>query len=189
MEHVSTSMSVEEGRPAELSQDETYLATARDYGPALIRLARAYEANEELRRDLLQEVHLALWRSFAVFDGRCAVRTWVYRVYRVAHNVAASHVQRQRRVSAGLCGLEQIDDKPAPDDTERTHDEHDVLARLYALIHSLKPLDREVISLFLEDLDAKSIAEITGLSPGAVATKIHRIKTLLASRFAAQERT
>jgi RNA polymerase sigma-70 factor (ECF subfamily) len=186
MEDVSTSMSVEEGRPAEVSQDETYLATARDYGPALIRLARAYEANEELRRDLLQEVHLALWRSFAVFDGRCAVRTWVYRV---AHNVAASHVQRQRRFSVGLCGLEQIDDKPAPDDTERKHDEQDVLARLYALIHSLKPLDREVISLFLEDLDAKSIAEITGLSPGAVATKIHRIKTLLASRFAAQERT
>ena len=61
--------------------------------------------------------------------------------------------------------------------------------RLYALIHSLKPLDREVISLFLEDLDAKSIAEITGLSSGAIATKVHRIKTLLASRFAAQERT
>lgn len=171
---------------AERNQDESYLAAAREFGPALTRLAKAYEANEELRRDLLQEIHLALWRSLAVFDGRCALRTWVYRV---AHNVAASHVQRQRRWGTGLCGLDQIDEKPAPDDTERSHDERGTLERLYTLIHSLKPLDREVISLFLEDLDAKSIAEITGLSPGAVATKVHRIKTLLTSRFAAQERT
>ena len=186
MEEISVPMSAADTPAAERNQDESYLAAAREFGPALTRLAKAYEANEELRRDLLQEVHLALWRSLAVFDGRCALRTWVYRV---AHNVAASHVQRQRRWGTGLCGLDQIEEKPAPDDTERSHDERGTLEKLYALIHSLKPLDREVISLFLEDLDAKSIAEITGLSPGAVATKVHRIKTLLASRFAAQERT
>ena len=186
MEEVSIPIFDAGAQPAERGQDESYLATAREYGPALIRLAKAYEANEELRRDLLQEIHLALWRSFAVFDGRCALRTWVYRV---AHNVAASHVQRQRRWGQGLCGLDQIDDKPAPDDTERAHDERGTLARLYTLIHSLKALDREVISLFLEDLDAKSIAEITGLSAGAVATKIHRIKALLAARFATQDRS
>jgi RNA polymerase sigma-70 factor (ECF subfamily) len=43
--------------------------------------------NPEDRRDLLQEIHLALWRSFATFDDRCSLRTWVYRV---AHNVATS---------------------------------------------------------------------------------------------------
>jgi DNA-directed RNA polymerase specialized sigma24 family protein len=34
----------------------------------------------------LQEIRIALWRSFANFDGRCSLRTWVYRV---AHNTAA----------------------------------------------------------------------------------------------------
>jgi RNA polymerase sigma factor (sigma-70 family) len=173
-------------RPVERSQDDSYLAAINDFGPALQRLARAYEANAELQRDLLQEIHLAIWRSFAVFDGRCAVRTWVYRV---AHNVAASHVDRQRRFRKGLCGLDQIEDVPSADNTERAHDEHSALARLFALIHTLKPLDREVISLFLEDLDARSIADITGLSAGAVATKIHRIKTLLANRFTQREPT
>ena len=57
------------------------------HGPALGRLALAYEMNPEDRRDLLQEIHLALWRSFATFDDRCSLRTWVYRV---AHNVATS---------------------------------------------------------------------------------------------------
>ena len=37
--------------------------------------------------------------------------------------------------------------------------------------------------LYLDGLDAKETADITGLSPGAVATKIHRIKALLARRF------
>ena len=32
--------------------------------------------------------------------------------------------------------------------------------------------------LYLEDLDAGAIGEITGLSAGAVATRIHRIKVL-----------
>jgi RNA polymerase sigma-70 factor, ECF subfamily len=186
MDGISTSLIDSDVAPSERGKDELYLAATREYGSALVRLAKAYEANEELQRDLLQEIHLALWRSFAGFDGRCAVRTWVYRV---AHNVAASHVQRQRRWGKGLCGLDQINDRPAPDDTERAHDERGTLDRLFTLIHSLKPLDREVISLFLEDLDARSIAEITGLSAGAVATKIHRIKALLASRFAPRERT
>jgi RNA polymerase sigma-70 factor (ECF subfamily) len=67
-------------------QDERYSAAAMEHGAALQRLARATEANPERRRDLLQDMHVALWRSFAGFDGRCSVRTWVYRV---AHNVAA----------------------------------------------------------------------------------------------------
>ena len=37
--------------------------------------------------------------------------------------------------------------------------------------------------LYLEQLDAASIAEITGLSSANVATKMHRIKQLLIERF------
>jgi RNA polymerase sigma-70 factor (ECF subfamily) len=40
-----------------------------------------------------------------------------------------------------------------------------------------------VILLYLEGLDAASIGEITGISAGNVATKIHRIKNILVRRF------
>lgn len=70
---------------------------------ALDRLARAYELDAEVRQDLLQEIHLQLWRSFAQFDGRCSMRTWVYRV---AHNVATGHVIRQRRIRDRLVSIE-----------------------------------------------------------------------------------
>ncbi|MGZ7060254.1 MAG: RNA polymerase sigma factor, partial [Candidatus Angelobacter sp.] len=57
------------------------------------------------------------------------------------------------------------------------------LEKLLKLIQQLKPLDRQVILSYLEDLDAASIAEITGISAGNVATKIHRIKNILTRRF------
>jgi RNA polymerase sigma-70 factor (ECF subfamily) len=154
------------------------------HGPALDRLGRAYEADPEDRRDLLQEIHLALWRSFRVFDARCSLRTWVYRV---AHNAAASHVLRsRRRRSQTLVSLEEIEEQggiAAKEDTNQPLERAQVLEQLYSLIQRLDPLDRQVILLYLEGMDAASIGEITGISSGYAATKIHRIKAILADRF------
>ncbi|MDB5495528.1 MAG: polymerase, sigma-24 subunit, subfamily, partial [Phenylobacterium sp.] len=92
------------------SQDERYRMAAAAFGPALERLARAYEAEPDPRRDLVQDIHVALWRSFAGFDGRCSVRTWVYRV---AHNTAASHAMRgRRRRAGGFASLEALEQAP-----------------------------------------------------------------------------
>jgi len=161
------------------TRDQLYEDAAETYGPALERLARAYEADPDLRRDLLQEIHVALWRSFEGFDHRCSLRTWIYRV---AHNVGASHITRQRRLnSQTLVGLEELENLAG--DTSTDADRNHALGRLLEMIQRLKPLDRHVILSYLEGLDAVSIAEITGLSAGNVATKIHRIKTMLARQF------
>ena len=66
----------------------------------------------------------------------------------------------------------------------KTFGERRALDRLMALIQALGPPDRQVALLYLEDLDAAAIGEVTGLSPGAVAVRIHRLKALLARRFA-----
>jgi RNA polymerase sigma-70 factor (ECF subfamily) len=160
-------------------QDDRYREAAAAYGAALERLARAYEADADYRRDLLQEIHLALWRSFAGWDARCGLRTWVYRV---AHNAAISHVIRQRRTNShvlvSLEELEQVPDPSAPDTAKQ-----EALSRLLPLVRQLKPLDRQVILSYLEGMDAAAIGEITGLAPGNVATKIHRIKNILTHAF------
>jgi RNA polymerase sigma-70 factor (ECF subfamily) len=163
------------------TQDELYRETAESYAAALERLARAYEADAEICRDLLQEIHIALWRSFEGFDGRCSLRTWVYRV---AHNTAASHVISQRRKkSQTFIGLEELESVPDHREGEQAADRRHALERLWELVQNLEPLDRQVILSYLEGLDAASISEITGISPGNVATKIHRIKNILARRF------
>jgi RNA polymerase sigma-70 factor (ECF subfamily) len=52
-----------------------YSEASSQYGAALQRLAGGYEMDAERRRDLLQEIHVALWASLENFDGRCSLRT------------------------------------------------------------------------------------------------------------------
>lgn len=166
------------------TQDTLYQQAAVDYAGALERLARSYEADAEARRDLLQDIHVALWRSFLNFNGLCSMRTWVYRV---AHNTAVTHVLRERRRRGQvMVGLEEIEEIPAA--VNGTPDRQQRLDQLLAMVRTLKPIDRQVILAYLEDMDATEIGEITGLSPANVATKIHRIKNILSRRFQAGER-
>ena len=160
---------------------DRYAEVARTFGGALERLAAGYERDPEARRDLLQDIHVALWRSLARYDARCSLRTWVYRV---AHNTAISRLVRPRAARPTLVAMEEDLDSVA----EAVHREEDfdrqrALDRLYTLIHRLRPIDRQVMLLYLEDEDAASIAEITGLSAPNVATKVRRIKQILVRQF------
>ncbi len=160
-------------------RDSQYLLAAAEFADALVRVARVYEADPDLRRDLLQDIQLELWRSFAAFAGQCSLRTWVYRV---AHNVGISRRLRKRKPL--LVSLEEIAELPAAEHEDLAANDAGNVARLYALDRQLIPPDDQVMLLYLEDLDAAAIGEITGLSARAVATRIHRIKIILARRFA-----
>ena len=163
--------------------ERRYAEMAEEYGGALERLARAYERDSDKRRDLLQEIHVALWRSLARFDGRCSMRTWVYRV---AHNVATSHVIRPKTNALTLVASDDLESIAGTTDGEGLLDRRWTLDKLYELIRRLRPIDRQLMLLYLEEVDAATIAEITGLSPGNVATRIHRVKRVLARRFHAR---
>ena len=167
-----------------MSQDSLYREAAEIYGAALDRLARAYEADPETRRDLLQDIHMQLWRSFGYFDRRCSLRTWVYRV---AHNVATRHVVRQRRIRMTLTGIEEIETMPANHQDESLAGKNLAIERISMLIQKLKPLDRQIIVSYLEGMDAVSTAEIIGLSAANVAMKVHRIKNILRRWFSQGE--
>lgn len=169
-----------EGTSIPAEQDTLYQDAAQQFGPSLARIARAYEADPEKRRDLSQNIHFQLWLSFRRYEARCSLKTWVYRI---AHHVAASHVIRERRVFSTLVSLEQLEMLPDKAEGPEFANQRLNLDRLAALIQRLKPLDRQVIVCYLEDMDATAIGEITGLSPGNVAIRIHRIKKILASRF------
>lgn len=163
------------------SQVELYSQANEQYGAAIVRLARAYEDHGDSRRDLLQEIHLALWKSLATYNRRCSLRTWVYRV---AHNVATTHLLRSRRWrTRHHVSLEEIESVPDDCNCFRTLDEAQVLERLRLLIRSLSPAERQVIMLYLEGLSAAQIAEVVGISAENAATKVHRIKRILARRF------
>jgi len=160
-------------------QDARYLETIKLCAASLSRLVVGYERDASRRQDLMQDIHLALWKSFESFDGRCSLQTWAYRV---AHNVAIRHMMNNKRVR--LQELHTLEEMPEPaSDDEKTQAKEEYLQKLYGLIEQLKPVDRQVILLYLEQQDAQTIGEVAGLSPENVATKIHRIKKLLQAMF------
>src|SRR5262245_19573187 len=160
------------------TRDELYEQAVAVCRAALERLARAYEPDPDKRADLLQEIHVALWLSLEHYEGRCSLNTWVYRV---AHNTATSAMRRRARAPR-LVAIEEVESSwqvQSPDSI----DHQDDVRSLWELIYRLTPHDKQIILLYLEGLDAASIGEITGFSPGNVATKIHRVKNLLARHF------
>jgi RNA polymerase sigma-70 factor (ECF subfamily) len=163
------------------TRDALYQRVAGEHAPALARLAAAYEADPHRRQDLLQDIYFTVWTSLDKYAGECSLRTWVYRV---AHNTAVTYVVRERRHrSRTLYDLEEIERHPDVLDSERAADEAQVVARLEQLIRKLKPLDRQIIVLHLEGLKPAEIAIISGLSAGNIATKVHRLRKLLARHF------
>src|SRR5262249_755061 len=133
-------------------QDELYEQAAEVHKHALERLARAYEIKADKQSDLLQGIHFSLWQSFARFEGKVSVQTWVYRV---ADNPAASHVLREHRANAKQwLSLEDVESMPDANMPQESANRRLVLDWLLELIRRLKPVERQLMLLYLEDMDA-----------------------------------
>jgi RNA polymerase sigma-70 factor, ECF subfamily len=92
-------------------------------------------------------------------------------------------VAKSRRLSVRLVDLEALERGVSDVNTEAEVHRRLTSALLLDLVHRLEPPDRQVIFLHLEGEAAASIAEVTGLSAGNVATKVHRIKKLLKQKY------
>ena len=150
------------------------------YVAPLRRLAWSYVHDPAARDDLFQEMAMALWTALPRFRGDSSERTWVYRV---AHNTAISFTARRRRRD----GREQpvaLEREPAGDaPQEGDAIERQRRERLWAAVQELPVTERQVVVLHLEGLSAAEIEAITGISAGAVATRLTRIRQKLAARL------
>jgi len=155
----------------------------REHQRIVFKVVSVYARHPDDRNDLMQEICVQLWRSFASFDEeRAHFSTWMYRV---ALNVAISQVRRQSPRSA-IESLQQHhldtigDTQGAPDYDER-------IEALYGFIEQLDRLNRALILLYLEDRSYREIADILGISETNVATKISRIKQKLRNQMTGTE--
>ncbi len=160
-----SSLAVPDARP-ELDIDELYAAHAPFLARVLVRLV----GDGPHVDDLLQETFVVAWRKRAQFDGRAAVRTWLYAI-------AARLAMRHRRGAArwlralGVFGQqpERLAADPA-DELERAR----AAAAVRAVLDRLPFKQREVVVLYeLEGLDGPEIAELVGIPVNTVWTRLH----------------
>lgn len=143
------------------------------------RLCRAYARSPADLDDLRSEVWLQLWRALPSFDGRASEDTWLYRV---ALNTVMLHGRREGTRRRASEALEREPWRPAAlapsAGTERIERQRR-LERLQEALRRLDPAQRALVTLHLEELPYRQIAEVTGLSESNVGVRLHRIRTRL----------
>jgi RNA polymerase sigma-70 factor (ECF subfamily) len=155
--------------------EPTILALIQRHAGLIYKVASAYCRDPTQREDAIQEIAVQLWRSRERYDPRYRETTWVYRV---ALNVAISLDRRERR-HRGHVPIDEhmLTVEPAAPRAE--------IEPLLAALAELAPLDRALVLLALDGNEHAVIAEVLGISPSNVGTRLARLKARLAARVTA----
>lgn len=156
-------------------QDFTQLIEANKR--IIFKVCNSYCRNASDREDLAQEIIFQLWKSWSSFNHSVQLSTWMYRI---ALNVAISFYRRERKTTDTVLMGEHVIEM-ADENLDAGLETN--LGLLQQFINELKPLDKALLLLYLEEKQQKEIAEIMGISLSNVATKIGRIKELLRQKF------
>ncbi|TQM12988.1 RNA polymerase sigma-70 factor (ECF subfamily) [Pseudoxanthomonas sp. 3HH-4] len=138
------------------------------------KVAGTYAWHPDDRDDLMQDIATQLWRAWPGYDSARPFATWMYRI---ALNVAISHVRGRTRAPSPEAWHEDHHDLADPH--AHDHEAHEQVDLLYRFIQAQPPLDRALLLLYLEDRSHREMADVLGLSETNVATKISRLKQRL----------
>jgi RNA polymerase sigma factor (sigma-70 family) len=123
--------------------------------------------------DLVQGTFLEAARAAARYDGRAAVRTWLFGI---AINVARHHARgnaRRRRI-VGDFGDDRPSEIPGPDRPDENAERRELLARLARAVDALSPELREVfVACEIEDLPGADVARVLGIPEGTLWRRLH----------------
>ncbi len=148
----------------------------QDFGGIPVKVARSFAFQAEDQRDLRQQMCLQIWRSLENFSARAKASTWIYRV---CLNTAMTWQRSEKRRRLFFASVDPAE--VLPNDLAASADPR--LELLYAAIRELRPADRALILLYLEERSYAEIAEITGLTLSNTGVRLQRVKRELAQRL------
>jgi RNA polymerase sigma-70 factor, ECF subfamily len=128
--------------------------------------------------DLFQEIMSNVWHALPGFRGQAKASTWLYRI---AVNTALLYRKKWRRGESLPDVLPDVADPAAG--THQDLEDRERLDALHRAIAVLPCQERLVITLLLEGLSYREIAEVTGLTVNYVGVKLSRIKLAIEQRM------
>jgi RNA polymerase sigma-70 factor, ECF subfamily len=124
--------------------------------------------------DLFQQVLINIWQSLKNFRGESKASTWIYRIaLNTSIDFNRAETRRQKRNLKIHQELMFINDK---DDRWQKIQEEKQLNELKLQINQLSIIDKLILSLVMEAVSSKEIADVVGISEGNIRVKIHRLK-------------
>jgi RNA polymerase sigma-70 factor (ECF subfamily) len=144
------------------------------YGPRLFAFLARRCGDATTAEDLLQETWLRVVRARERFDPGRRFSTWLFQI---ANNLCRDRARRREVENRGYRSVQEIvDSEPGKGPAARL----DLGLELQRRISELPDRLSEVLVLrYYHDLSEREIAEIAGIPPGTVKSRLHKaVQTL-----------
>lgn len=151
------------------SKEQQFTQLVKLHKETIYTVCLMHTADQDEAQDLMQEALIQLWRSFETFRGESDIRTWIWRV---TSNACISFCRKEEKHRETL-HLEVVDLLTIDDEDNQQ------IKMLHDRIYRLRPFDRTVVLLWMEDMSYEEIGQILGISAKNVSVRLFRIKEQL----------
>ena len=167
--------------------DAAYEALLRAYSGRMLAVARRFLPVEDDARDAVQDAFVSAFRGLPSFEGQAQLSTWLHRI---VVNASLMKLRTRRRkpeqsIEELLPGYLEDGHLERPASPWRSEDldpaeRAELRDLVMRSIHELPEGHRNVLLLRdIENLDTEEAAQLLGISPGAVKTRLHRARQAL----------
>jgi RNA polymerase sigma-70 factor (ECF subfamily) len=157
-----------------------FRAIIKTHNQRLYRIARGVVRNDSEAEDIVQEAYVRAFAALATFRGDASLATWLSRI---VINEALGRLRKKRRTVAMPASKEaQIIQFPLNpnDDPERTMAQRQILRLVERATDNLPDVYRTVfIARVIEGLNIEETADLLGVRPETVKTRLHRARALV----------
>lgn len=147
----------------------------RNQSNLIAMICLSFAGSKEDFEDLRQDALLNIWRGIGSFRRDSRESTWVYRV------TLNSCISSRRKLKSGGRQAEAHNEFYRELFEDSSAEEIERYELMYRLISRLSPLDKSVLLMWLDEKPYDEIAEVSGLSRNAVASRLKRAKERLAT--------
>ena len=159
---------------------DAFRAIIKTHNQRLYRIARGVVRNDSEAEDIVQEAYVRAFAALATFRGDASLATWLSRI---VINEALGRLRKRRRIVAMPASPEaQIIQFPLnpSDDPERTMAQRQILRLVERATDNLPDVYRTVfIARVIEGLNIEETADLLGVRPETVKTRLHRARALV----------
>ncbi len=152
---------------------------ARLYGVPLGRLCMAFTGSQAEAEELVQETLIAAYDGFGTWRGEGSVKSWLFGI---ARRMSGRHTEMKNRRQARLRLVHDTDRGP---DAQELSLERERAERARAALSSLKPSEREAVTLRYEGgLSFREVALACGVDEAAARKRVSRALSRMREQLA-----
>jgi RNA polymerase sigma-70 factor (ECF subfamily) len=168
------------------NDDGAVRAIIRQNNRRLFRIARSITKDDSEAEDVVQESYVRAFTRLAEFRGESSLSTWLTRIVlneaygrvrRRRPTVAWESIEEVHAENAQIIPFPMSSPQPDPERAMAQHEIHRILER--AIDDLPEPFRVVLVARLVEEMSIEETADLLGLRPETVKTRLHRARHLL----------